>query len=94
MVRKFLKKLLNKVLSIFIYIYSLNYILFTAPSEAIIQLAIEHIYPLVLPFKLTNLLDDKCLVRVIGGTKSQEQNTGILESWPFSHKSSSRRISD
>lgn len=52
----------------------------TAPSEEIVQLAIEHIYPLVLPFKLTNLLDDRCLVRVIGETKSQEQNTGILES--------------
>lgn len=56
------------------------YILFTAPSEAIVQLAIEHIYPLVLPFKLTNIFNDKCLVRVIGGTESQEQNSGILES--------------
>jgi len=36
--------------------YSLNCILSTAPSEAIVQLAIEHIYPLILPFKLKKLI--------------------------------------
>jgi len=51
-----------------------------APSEAIVKLAIEHIYPLVLPFGRNKLLNDKCLVEVIGGMKSQEQNFGILES--------------
>ncbi|KAL4100630.1 hypothetical protein QTP88_020666 [Uroleucon formosanum] len=61
-------------------IYSTGSITVNAPSEAIVQLAIEHIYPLVLPFKLTNIFNDKCLVRVIGGTESQEQNSGILES--------------
>lgn len=60
-------------------IYSTGSITVNAPSEAIVQLAIEHIYPLILPFKLTNLLDDKCHVRVIGGSKSHEQNNGKLE---------------
>ncbi|XP_015378164.1 PREDICTED: TATA box-binding protein-like protein 1, partial [Diuraphis noxia] len=60
-------------------IYSTGSITVNAPSEEIVQLAIEHIYPLILPFKLTNLLNDKCLVKVIKGRKSQEENTGILE---------------
>jgi len=59
--------------------YLLTYILSAAPSEEIVQLAIKHIYPLILPFKLTNLLNDKCLVKVIEGNNSQEQNTGKLE---------------
>lgn len=58
----------------------MNYILFTAPSEEKVKLAIEHIYPLVLPFGRNKILDDKCLVGVTGGINYREQNTRILQS--------------
>lgn len=81
MVSKFSEKLEKKF--VFHKMYSLNYILSAAPSEEIVQLAIEHIYPLILPFRFTNKLNDKCPVKVIEATNSQEQNTGILE--PIGH---------
>ncbi|XP_025196276.1 TATA box-binding protein-like protein 1 [Melanaphis sacchari] len=61
-------------------IYSTGSITVNAPSEAIVKLAIEHIYPLVLPFGRNKLLDDKYLVGVTGEIKYREQNNRILES--------------
>ncbi|KAE9542392.1 hypothetical protein AGLY_003519 [Aphis glycines] len=61
-------------------IYSTGSITVNAPSEEKVKLAIEHIYPLVLPFGRNKILDDKCLVGVTGGINYREQNTRILQS--------------
>ncbi|XP_060844962.1 TATA box-binding protein-like 1 [Rhopalosiphum padi] len=61
-------------------IYSTGSITVNAPSEAIVKLAIEHIYPLVLPFGRNKILDDTCLVGVTEENKYREQNTRVLES--------------
>jgi len=80
--KKIIKEIRKKMFVSISYrnIYSLNYILSTAPSEAIVKLAIEHIYPLVLPFGRNKILDDKCLVGVTEENKYREQNTRVLES--------------
>lgn len=59
-------------------IHPLNWVCLTAPSEEIVKRAIEHIYPLVLPFCRSKLLDDKRLMS--GGRKTRGPNIEILES--------------
>jgi len=81
MVRKLSEKYEKKLfvsIRIILKMYSLNYILFTAPSEEKVKLAIEHIYPLVLPFGRNKILDDKCFLGVTGEINYHEQNTRII----------------
>lgn len=66
------------ILACYIDFHPWIWVCLSASSEAIVKRAIEHIYPLVLPFSRSKLLED---VRLMSGeNQALEQNTDVEES--------------